>query len=189
MYVYDDGTVIWGAPGLHHYNDGAVPVVDENDPDKVKVRKTELMRRYDLAGRLMDLYEECGGEQESENSTIRFTDIEESECKEDIEKCAEMGIINGVSETEFSPNGVLTCEQLAVILDRLMKKLGNEIDFSVIEREYTDIDKVSSWAKDSIGIIESCFNVINNRLAPDEYVTVEEFEEIIENIKNHYITD
>src|SRR5699024_3566322 len=62
MYVYDDGTVIWGAPGLNHYTDGAVPVVDENDPDKAKVRKTELMRRYDLAGRLMDLYEECGGE-------------------------------------------------------------------------------------------------------------------------------
>lgn len=98
-----------------------------------------------------------------------------------------MGIINGVSETEFSPNGVLTCEQLAVILDRLMKKLGNKTDFSIVEREYADIDKVSSWAKDSIGIIESCFNVINNRLAPDEYVTVEEFEEIIENIKNHYI--
>ena len=41
--------------------------------------------------------------------------------------------------------------------------------------------------KDSIGIIGSCFEVTNKRLAPDEYVTVEEFEDILKNLQAEYL--
>ena len=145
------------------------------------------MRRQRLAHEIIDFYEEHAGEVETGASPGVFCDISDSEYKEDIEKCAELGIINGVSKTEFSPDSVLTREQLAVILKRMMEQMGVRKDFSETEKEYSDSEKVSSWAKDSIGIIENCFEVTNKRLASDEYVTVEEFEEILQNLQAKYM--
>lgn len=186
-YVYDDGTMVLGAGTRHYYNDTAAQIVDTDDPNKVKISRIELMRRQRLAHEIIDFYEEHAGEVETGASSGVFCDISDSEYKEDIEKCAELGIINGVSKTEFSPDGVLTREQLAVILKRMMEQMGVRKDFSGTEKEYSDSEKVSSWAKDSIGIIENCFEVTNKRLAPDEYVTVEEFEEILQNLQAKYM--
>lgn len=186
-YVYDDGTMVLGEGVRHYYNDTAVQIVDEDDPNKVKISRIELMRRERLANKIIEFYEEQAGETEAGASAGVFCDITDSEYKEDIEKCAELGIINGVSKTEFSPDGILTREQLAVILKRMMEQLGIRNDFSGTETEYSDTEKVSSWAKDSIGIIESCFEVTNKRLAPDEYVTVEEFEDILQNLQAEYL--
>lgn len=186
-YVYDDGTMVWGAETGSYYNDIAVQMVDADDPNKVKISRIELMRRERLANKIIEFYEEQAGETEAGASAGVFCDITDSEYKEDIEKCAELGIINGVSKTEFSPDGILTREQLAVILKRMMEQLGVRNDFSGTETEYSDTEKVSSWAKDSIGIIENCFEVTNKRLAPDEYVTVEEFEDILQNLQAEYL--
>lgn len=186
-YVYDDGTMVLGAETGSYYNDIAVVIVNADDPNKVKISRIELMRRQRLAHEIIDFYEEHAGEVETGASPGVFCDISDSEYKEDIEKCAELGIINGVSKTEFSPDSVLTREQLAVILKRMMEQMGVRKDFSETEKEYSDSEKVSSWAKDSIGIIENCFEVTNKRLASDEYVTVEEFEEILQNLQAKYM--
>ena len=146
-YVYDDGTMVLGEGVRHYYNDTAVQIVDEDDPNKVKISRIELMRRERLANKIIEFYEEQAGETEAGASAGVFCDITDSEYKEDIEKCAELGIINGVSKTEFSPDGILTREQLAVILKRMMEQLGIRNDFSGTETEYSDIEKVSSWER------------------------------------------
>lgn len=59
------------------------------------------------------------------------------------------GIINGVSETEFNPNGAITREQAATVLARCAKYLGIKTDSSAV---YIS-DVVSDWAIDSVYIM------------------------------------
>jgi len=60
----------------------------------------------------------------------------------------ENGIMNGVSATEFAPQDIVTREQLAVILYRLMENT----DISGID-EIKDIDKAADWAKNAIKVV------------------------------------
>ena len=63
---------------------------------------------------------------------------------------AKEGIVNGVGENRFDPDGKVTREQLATILFRYAKTLGRNTearaDFAVFE----DGSKVSSWAKEAM---------------------------------------
>ncbi|MBR7032581.1 MAG: S-layer homology domain-containing protein [Clostridia bacterium] len=95
----------------------------------------------------------------------------------------ETGVVNGMTETTFSPNGYITREQLATMLFRF----SSSAPVSVPERAdldpFADDEKVSDWAEEPLEwAVES--GLINgtdgNRLAPDGYATREQFAAIIE---------
>lgn len=70
------------------------------------------------------------------------------------------GIIKGVSDTEFNPNGVISRQEAAVMIARASKLCGadtviSENDTRDILAAFTDYTKLESWAKESMAY---CFN-------------------------------
>ena len=102
----------------------------------------------------------------------KFTDTTNSK----IIRLNAMGIINGKSETEFAPNDLLTREEAAVILNRMVNKT---VPVPVTEMYFAFDDEVSisAWASDSIQIMCN-MGVMNgvgdNKFAPKETYTTEQ---------------
>lgn len=61
------------------------------------------------------------------------------------------GLINGVTDDAFSPDGKLSREGMAVIMYRLAEKLGLELKAS--EEEFTDGDAIADYAKDAVSAL------------------------------------
>ena len=102
----------------------------------------------------------------------KFTDTTNSK----IIRLNAMGIINGKSETEFAPNDLLTREEAAVILNRMVNKT---IPVPVTEMYFAFDDEasISAWASDSIQVICN-MGVMNgvgeNKFAPQDTYTTEQ---------------
>lgn len=91
---------------------------------------------------------------EGEPETVgenRFTDVKETDyCYKAVIWAADNGIVSGTSENTFSPNDVITREQMAVMLKNYGDKYGVGLigtDFSDI---YDDFGEVSPWAEDAV---------------------------------------
>ena len=102
----------------------------------------------------------------------KFTDTTNSK----IIRLNAMGIINGKSETEFAPNDLLTREEAAVILNRMVNKT---IPVPVTEMyfNFDDEASISDWASDSIQVMCN-MGVMNgvgeNKFAPQDSYTTEQ---------------
>ena len=102
----------------------------------------------------------------------KFTDTTNSK----IIRLNAMGIINGKSETKFAPNDLLTREEAAVILNRMVNKT---IPVPVTEMyfNFDDEASISDWASDSIQVMCN-MGVMNgvgeNKFAPQDTYTTEQ---------------
>ena len=70
------------------------------------------------------------------------------------------GIVNGVSEKEFNPNGTITREEAAVMVARAAKLCGMETEMDSTETrdvlaQFTDYVRASTWAQGSLAF---CYN-------------------------------
>ena len=84
----------------------------------------------------------------SEEDSI-FTDVKnDAWYKQYVMTAFENNILNGVSETEFAPDQVVSREQLAVVLYRLMK--NTDISGTTV---INDIDKAADWAKNAVMVV------------------------------------
>ena len=102
----------------------------------------------------------------------KFTDTTNSK----IIRLNAMGIINGKTETDFAPNDLLTREEAAVILNRMVNKT---IPVPVTEMyfNFDDESSISGWASDSIQVMCNMGvmnGVGNNKFAPKETYTTEQ---------------
>lgn len=83
----------------------------------------------------------------TETSKMNFTDVTEKDWYyHDVQKAFTAGYISGVSETLFSPNDLLTREQAAIIVSKIINLKGNSSGSKI----FTDSDKISDWAKDYV---------------------------------------
>jgi len=89
-----------------------------------------------------------------------------------------MGIINGKSATEFAPNDLLTREEAATILVRMVNKVMPGMPITEMYVEYTDNAEISDWAMDSIQTVSNMGGVMNGvgngRFAPKDNFTTEQ---------------
>lgn len=60
------------------------------------------------------------------------------------------GIVNGVGNNKFNPNGPVTREQLALILFGYSKMQGCDVSGGVTLAGFADQSKVSAWAFDAM---------------------------------------
>ena len=67
-----------------------------------------------------------------------------------VEKMAALGVVNGVAEGKFDPNGKLTREQAATMLSRLSEAMNHPLEAAQPSFK-SDGKKISSWAKDAVG--------------------------------------
>mgnify|MGYP000919010087 CR=1 FL=1 len=72
-----------------------------------------------------------------------------------VEKAAYLGIVSGISNTEFKPNNELTREEVAVILSKFIDKLGLNLNNSISIETFKDDNSFSIWSKKSIYKIAS----------------------------------
>ncbi len=83
-----------------------------------------------------------------------FSDVDEEDWFFGYVNCAyENGLVFGISENEFNPNGNITCEEAAAILSRAAKMCGIENDESASDAVI--LPDLSEWAEGSVAF---CLN-------------------------------
>jgi hypothetical protein len=108
------------------------------------------------------------------NNTQTFTDVTVSDWfYQSVEAAAAAGVINGISDTEFAPNELVTREQMAAMLYRAVAykgislKTGSPVSF-------TDASSISEYAVTAVNALSSA-GVINGMddgsFAPKESAT------------------
>ncbi len=87
-----------------------------------------------------------------------------------------IGIVNGVSETEFNPNGDITRQEAAAMLMRVYRNYG-ECEETLSDYSFADQDLIADWAKEDVyginrlGVMQG---IGNDNFAPLENYTVEQ---------------
>lgn len=92
-----------------------------------------------------------------------------------VQKMGGLGIVTGVGNGNFNPNGLLTRESAAVILVRLAESLG--IDFDAVTPNFSDNKDISSWAYSQVGkvqVVGVMGGMGNNTFSPKSTYTREQ---------------
>lgn len=129
-------------------------------------------------------YEVLSGEEAGIDRQIAFKDTSDTA----VLKAASVGISNGVGEGYYNPEGLLTREQLAVLLMNMLNKSGVMLE-SPDEAQLDDHLEISDWAVESVySAIEN--GILNgtgqNLFSPQETVTVEMALTVLNRILTKY---
>ncbi len=119
-----------------------------------------------------------------------FTDVKsDSWYKNYVNTAYSCGVIKGVSDTEFNPEGKITKEEASVMVQRTAKlckieKTYDENNVRDILAGFTDYVKVSSWAKEGLAF---CYDngILSNsdlEISPKNAVTREEIVSMLYNM-------
>lgn len=104
---------------------------------------------------------------------VNFADTD----NEHIRMLSSLGIINGISETEFAPNALLTREEAATIIFRLINTAHPDWAAHELYFDFADSNEISDWAADNIQVIcnMGIMNGIGNgKFAPKNNLTTEQ---------------
>ena len=95
-----------------------------------------------------------------------------------IEKAYAAGIVQGMAEGIFAPDKVVTREQFATMLYRMLVKQNPDWEETVLEpTKFKDFDTASDWAKPALAVLadKKVMNGISDtKLAPKYYCSTEE---------------
>ena len=84
-------------------------------------------------------------------SSCQFDDVADGMWyTEAIAWCAEKGIVLGVSDTEYDPDGVITREQMCAMLKRYIDYTGAEYERVNDRVTFTDADSISAYAAEAV---------------------------------------
>ena len=172
-----DGTAMSDGTPLAPPNDWAVS--DVKKAEALNITEKGKLYRYGMSITREEfcelIYNYCYNvikEIDTVTGENKFTDTTNSK----IIRLNAMGIINGKSETEFSPNDLLTREEAAVILNRMVNKTV-PVPVTEMYFAFDDEASISAWASDSIQIMCN-MGVMNgvgdNKFAPKETYTTEQ---------------
>jgi len=140
-------------------------------PPHLQSLYTQPITRAEFAELAAELYEAIKGWRIMERATFSDTD------NLSVQKAAGIGIIQGVGDGNFNPDGIVTREQAAVMLSRLLEAIiyqPLEFDQSI---SFYDSREISHWAED--GVYKAVNHNImtgvgDNRFAPQEPFTREQ---------------
>ena len=101
----------------------------------------------------------------------------------------ENGIVSGMGDGRFNPDGAVTREQTALIIRNFIKYLGKEISFTddCYLKLFSDRKSVSSYARDAMSwaTVYGIFNGNNNKIRAKDTLTRYELAVIIRSILNY----
>ncbi len=113
-----------------------------------------------------------------------FTDVAAGEWYADAVAWAkENGVVKGITEKTFEPDGEITREQLATMLFRFSSSAPVSVPERADLSPFSDDEKVSEWANEPLGwAVEAGLikGTDGNRLAPEGSATREQFAAVIE---------
>lgn len=103
-----------------------------------------------------------------------------------INKIRSLGLINGKSERYFDSGGLITRQEVAVIIKNTIEYLNGE-EYVKIDLPFTDKAKIAPWAIDSVGYVYSK-DIINgigkDKFEPLGFFTFEQAYIIIDRLFN-----
>ena len=115
-------------------------------PNNLRNNYGEPITRAEFAILVVALYEKVKGEI---TGRVTFTDTNDV----NVQKAAHIGVVSGVGNNMFNPNGQLTREQAAVMLSRTATALGKPLPNN--PPDFWDNHLISSWAFDAVGQVQS----------------------------------
>lgn len=124
------------------------------------------------------------------NSSDKFQDVAQNDWFVGYVGTAEsMGIVTGISDTTFNPNGIITREQAAVMVALSAKLCGMDTELSTFASRdilavFMDYVSVSDWALDSVAFCynNEIFDVNDQLINPSVAVTREEVAQMVYNL-------
>lgn len=78
----------------------------------------------------------------------KFNDLNSHWAKGYIGALVEKGIVNGTSDTEFSPDANISRQEIAVLISRAYNLKGND-------EKFADDSKIADWAKDGVYAVKA----------------------------------
>ena len=131
-------------------------------PQALQSRYTDTATRADFCALVVALLEKYLGWELTAEET--FTDTDDI----NVRKAATLGVVQGVGNGAFNPNGELTREQAATMLERTYRASLRYLQGSGTS-SFADSASVSSWAADAVAKMENSgimTGVGNNRFDP-----------------------
>jgi len=159
----------WATEDLTKAEDkGLIPDIFENQD------LTKNITRKEFAYVAVKLYEKISGIKTISFDNNPFSDIKDKE----VIKAYNIGITQGTSKTTFSPNDLITREQMATMLTRALNKAGvnTSLENKSINK-FSDDSEIGKWYTDSVYFMASndiIKGVGNNKFSPKGNATREE---------------
>jgi hypothetical protein len=79
-----------------------------------------------------------------------FTDLTDDWYKDAVAWAAENGIVKGMGDGLFNPDGKVTREQAMTMLMRYAEYKGMDVSATVELTKYVDADQIGEWASDAV---------------------------------------
>ena len=140
--------------------------------ESCKAYQTYTITREQFASLAVNYLEKKTGQAIVPAPADTFTDTVD----EDVLKAYAAGVVQGMGDGLFGPGRPLSREQLATMLWRAMEKAGVTAEPTDLSG-YTDNDKVSDWARDSVAALAGLKVMEGNGgglLSPKNSCTVEQ---------------
>jgi len=137
-------------------------------PQNLRSNYTQATTRLEFATLAVVLYEKLQGEVTGRRTFVDTNDV-------NVQKAASIGIVAGVGDNRFDPDGTLTREQAAVMLSRLADALEKPLPRQAAT--FADNTQISSWATEGVGHVQAggiMSGVGNNTFAPQNPYTREQ---------------
>ena len=112
---------------------------------------TKNITRKEFAHTVVKMYEKITGQKAVPIAKNPFTDTKDKE----VLKAYNIGITNGTSDTTFSPDALITREQMATMMTRALTKAGKDTSRPESAKLFADDSEFSEYAKDSIYYMSS----------------------------------
>ena len=138
-------------------------------PDALQSGYTRPATRAEFCALAVELYETVTGTEITQRAT--FTDTDDL----NVQKMAGLGVVNGVGDGTFDPDGTLTREQAATMLVRLAEAMGHPLPEGTAS--FADHASIASWAVDAVGRVQAAGlmgGVGDNTFSPQGSYTVEQ---------------
>jgi len=145
---YLNGASEWAKPGITSAYDAGLTY------DEILNDYQKSITRAEFCKLAVKLYGALGGEI-PEVSVSPFEDTND----EDIIKANALGIVSGMSPTQFAPENNVTREQMATMIMNVIRHFDNPQITNDLTR-FSDYNTISSWALESLTYVNQC-GIIN----------------------------
>lgn len=138
-------------------------------PESLRSQYTQATTRAEFCALAVGLYETVKGSEITERATFSDTD------DVNVQKMAALGVVSGVGNGKFDPNGTLTREQAAAMLARLAEAVGKPLTAQA--PTFADSAAISAWASGAVGQVQGSgvmSGVGGNNFAPQDSYTREQ---------------
>lgn len=169
-------TTVWATPA-NTASGWAKQIVEEAYslgivPDELMNKCQENITRKEFCALAMGFYELVSGKSGTTISSSPFYDDQSPY----VAKCAELGIVKGVSETMFMPDDPLMREQIATLLMKTMEVSDEEIGEVRHQTAFRDANDIDADAMEAVNFLASqkILSGYDGYFYPKGFVTVEE---------------